>query len=101
MQFSNYTKLLLDCNAYSVNQPFSVPLSKAIKTKMNEDLTFFQKYFPENTIDYCFNLWKEYQFKFKVTRPRQSKLGDYCYRRDRGHQITVNANLNPYSFLVT
>ncbi|MES2516542.1 MAG: SprT-like domain-containing protein [Bacteroidota bacterium] len=68
---------------------------------MNNDLAIFQKYFPETTTEYCHNLWKEYQFKFKITRPRQSKLGDYCYRRDRGHQITVNANLNPYSFLVT
>jgi SprT protein len=68
---------------------------------MNKDLAIFQQYFPETTIQFCYNLWKEYQFKFKITRPRQSKLGDYCYRRDKGHQITVNANLNPYSFLVT
>ncbi len=68
---------------------------------MSDDLIIFQKYFPENAVDYCFNLWKEYQFSFKVTRPRQSKLGDYCYRRDKGHQITVNGNLNSYSFLVT
>jgi hypothetical protein len=68
---------------------------------MNNDLAIFQKYFPETTTEYCYKLWKEYQFKFKITRPRQSKLGDYCYRRDRGHQITVNTNLNPYSFLVT
>ena len=68
---------------------------------MNNDLTIFQQYFPESTADYCFNLWKQYQFNFKVTRPRQSKLGDYCFRRDKGHQITVNGNLNPYSFLVT
>lgn len=68
---------------------------------MNTDLAIFQQYFPETTVSYCFELWKTYQFKFKITRPRQSKLGDYCYRRDKGHQITVNANLNPYSFLVT
>jgi SprT protein len=68
---------------------------------MNNDLAIFEKYFPETTTEYCYKLWKEYQFKFKITRPRQSKLGDYCYRSDRGHQITVNANLNPYSFLVT
>jgi SprT protein len=68
---------------------------------MNKDLAIFQQYFPETTVQFCYNLWTEYQFKFKITRPRQSKLGDYCYRRDKGHQITVNANLNPYSFLVT
>ena len=68
---------------------------------MNNDLAIFQQYLPASTVDYCFNLWKHYQFKFKITRPRQSKLGDYCFRRDKGHQITVNSNLNPYSFLVT
>jgi len=68
---------------------------------MNNDLTIFKQYLPESTADYCYNLWKQYQFKFKITRPRQSKLGDYCFKRDKGHQITVNANLNPYSFLVT
>lgn len=83
------------------NDDFSISLSQAIKIKMNNDLAIFQQYLPEPTADYCFNLWKQYQFKFKVTRPRQSKLGDYCFRRDKGHQITVNANLNPYSFLVT
>jgi SprT protein len=74
---------------------------KPLPKKMNNDLAIFQQYFPETTVQFCYNLWKEYQFKFKITRPRQSKLGDYCYRRDRGHQITVNTNLNPYSFLVT
>jgi SprT protein len=68
---------------------------------MNNNLAIFQKYFPAEAVPYCFGLWNEYKFKFKITRPRQSKLGDYCYRRDTGHQITVNANLNPYSFLVT
>lgn len=68
---------------------------------MNNDLAIFQQYLPASTVDYCFNLWKQYQFNFKITRPRQSKLGDYCFRRDKGHQITVNGNLNPFSFLVT
>lgn len=68
---------------------------------MTHNLAVFEKYFPATTVLYCFELWNEHKFKFKITRPRQSKLGDYCYRRDTGHQITVNANLNPYSFLVT
>lgn len=74
---------------------------KPLISKMNNDLAIFQQYLPKSTSDFCFNLWQEHQFNFKVTRPRQSKLGDYCYRRDKGHQITVNGNLNPYSFLVT
>ena len=68
---------------------------------MTNNLAIFEKYFPITTVSYCFGLWDEHKFKFKITRPRQSKLGDYCYRRDSGHHISVNANLNPYSFLVT
>lgn len=40
--------------------------------------------------------------KFKISKPRQTKLGDY--RKDPKesyHRITVNGDLNPYSFLVT
>jgi SprT protein len=86
---------------FNSNHLFTYLCHKPLPQKMNKDLAIFQQYFPESTVQFCYDLWKEYQFKFKVTRPRQSKLGDYCYRRDRGHQITVNANLNPYSFLVT
>ena len=68
---------------------------------MKNNLEIFEKYLPPTTVLYCFDLWNDYKFKFKITRPRQSKLGDYCYKRDSGHQITVNSNLNPYSFLVT
>ncbi|MDR6563914.1 MULTISPECIES: SprT-like domain-containing protein [Arcicella] len=68
---------------------------------MKKELEVFQKYFPSTTINYCFDLWRTYQFNFKITRTRQSKLGDYSFRRDKGHQITVNGDLNPYSFLVT
>lgn len=40
--------------------------------------------------------------RFKVTRTRKSKLGDYTspYQHNP-HQITVNHDLNPYAFLVT
>lgn len=68
---------------------------------MNKDLEVFEKYFPNTVVDYCFQLWKDNQFKFKITSPRQSKLGDYSYRPLVGHKITVNGDLNPYAFLVT
>ncbi len=68
---------------------------------MKRDLEVFQKYFPSTVVNYCFNLWETYQFNFKITRTRQSKLGDYSFRKDRGHKITINGDLNPYAFLVT
>lgn len=68
---------------------------------MKKDLEIFQQYFPASTVDYCWGLWNKYQFNFKITRSRQSKLGDYSYRRESGHKVTVNGDLNPYAFLVT
>jgi SprT protein len=39
---------------------------------------------------------------FKVVNPRSTKLGDFrAGRNGEKHQITVNGNLNPYSFLIT
>src|SRR5690606_6272868 len=40
--------------------------------------------------------------RFKVTKSRASKLGDYrAPFRGSSHQITVNHDLNPYAFLMT
>lgn len=71
--------------------------------KTNKDpKTIFFDYFPSQAVDYCFYLWKTYNFEFKITKKRQSKLGDYRYTfATKSHTITVNADLNPYSFLVT
>lgn len=39
---------------------------------------------------------------FKISRSRSSKLGDYrAPFRGSPHRISVNYNLNPYSFLIT
>lgn len=40
--------------------------------------------------------------RFKVSRSRSSKLGDYrAPFQGKTHQISVNHDLNPYSFLIT
>jgi hypothetical protein len=51
--------------------------------------------------EYCFNLWHELSFDFIVSKKRDSKLGDFRFAPNKGFQITVNHNLNPYAFLVT
>jgi hypothetical protein len=57
---------------------------------------------PENAVHYCLDLWSSKPFHFKVTRKRNSKLGDYRYNPvDRSHAISVNHDLNKYSFLIT
>jgi SprT protein len=68
---------------------------------MENPYTAFQKHFPEAAWEYVFALWQKNNFHFKISRKRQTKLGDYRFSSEKGHQITVNENLNPYAFLIT
>lgn len=58
-------------------------------------------YIPEHAVDAVFELIKTYGVNLKIVNERVTKHGDY--RRDGNgmHQITVNANLNKYRFLIT
>lgn len=71
-------------------------------SQKSDPKTVFFSYFPENAVDYCFDIWKKNDFHFKITKKRQTKLGDYrFYFLDKSHTITINGDLNRYSFLVT
>ncbi|MFT6503789.1 MAG: hypothetical protein ACJASQ_003927 [Crocinitomicaceae bacterium] len=59
------------------------------------------KYLPANFIEIVVELLVKYPVKFRVAKPRKTKLGDFRANRDGLHQITVNGDLNPYSFLIT
>lgn len=61
----------------------------------------FQQHLPETAVNYCYNLWQRNAFLLKITRTRRSKLGDYCYHPAKGHQITINHDLNTFAFLIT
>ena len=50
---------------------------------------------------YCRQLWQEYGFLLRVVKPRRTRLGDFRVLLHNQTQITVNANLNPYAFLIT
>lgn len=49
------------------------------------------------------NTWlNTYNCQLKISKPRQTKLGDYrCPQKGKGHIISINNNLNPYAFLIT
>ncbi|MEJ7643334.1 MAG: SprT-like domain-containing protein [Chryseolinea sp.] len=65
-------------------------------------LDILQSHVPAPALDYCFKLWKASPFELKVTRSRQTKVGDFTSRRTRSHpRITLNNDLNTYLFLVT
>jgi SprT protein len=61
----------------------------------------FSQYVPANAVDYCQELLNNHRFDFKITRPRQTRLGDFTVRPGSVPRITVNGNLNPYNFLIT
>lgn len=64
--------------------------------------TILQKYLPERTVDYVVALFSEYPVAFKIVKPRKTKQGDFRVERNGiKPQITVNGDLNPYSFLIT
>lgn len=57
---------------------------------------------PESAQDYCLALWKHRPFELKLTKNRQTKVGDFTCRHNTGHvRITLNHDLNIYLFLIT
>lgn len=62
-----------------------------------------KKFVPEGTEIYVVDLLAKYKIQLKLNKPRTSKFGDYRspVRHDNYHRITVNKDLNPYSFLTT
>jgi SprT protein len=62
-----------------------------------------KKYIPEPAIAPIAQAIIEYRFKLKITKERNSKLGDYRApdRDNPTHRISINHNLNQYQFLIT
>jgi SprT protein len=64
--------------------------------------TILQTHVPASSLDYCFTLWKQSPFELKITKSRQTKVGDFTSRRTKNHpRITLNNDLNQYLFLLT
>jgi hypothetical protein len=61
----------------------------------------FALHVPSAASSYCEELYHQYQFDFSLSRPRRTRLGDFTVKPGTTPRITVNANLNPYNFLIT
>ncbi len=60
------------------------------------------KYLPEGTENVVISYFEQYKVRFKIVKPRKTKLGDFRVSPDSIiPEITVNGNLNKYSFLIT
>lgn len=64
--------------------------------------TFFSKYIPSDFLDYVVSIIEDNKVRFKIVKPRKTKLGDFrAGMRGEKHIITINRDLNVYSFLIT
>ncbi len=69
------------------------------KEKIKKQLSTF---LPEGFEDMIADLLFSAPVQFKIVKPRNTKLGDYrSAHAGKPHRITVNGNLNVYSFLIT
>jgi hypothetical protein len=59
------------------------------------------KYLPEHAVEPVFELIKTNSVHLKIVNERVTRHGDYRRHPSGKHQITVNANLNKYRFLIT
>lgn len=59
------------------------------------------KYIPEASVKPVFELIKQHRVFLKIVNERVTRHGDYRQLPSGQHQITVNATLNRYRFLIT
>lgn len=61
-----------------------------------------QDYLPPGTFEPVLAYLRQYRVHLTVAKERKSVLGDYRHRTHHAnHRISVNGNLNSYSFLIT
>ncbi len=71
-------------------------------SKKEQYRKIIERYLPSEFIDMILDLLDNHAVVFRVVKPRKTKLGDFRWKNnDSKQQITINGDLNPYSFLVT
>ena len=70
--------------------------------KQEAPLHQLQQYLPEGSFEEVSQYLLQYKVQLTITRERKSVLGDYRNSHaDKNHRISINGNLNQYSFLIT
>jgi len=61
-----------------------------------------QKYLPSGSEHYAADLMSHHKIQLRIKNPRLTKLGDYRPpTKESSHRISINRDLNPFSFLIT
>ena len=70
--------------------------------KKEVPLNHLQSFIPEGSLEDVMHYLHTYKVHLTITRQRKTVLGDYRNKIfDKNHRITVNGNLNKFSFLIT
>jgi hypothetical protein len=70
--------------------------------KQEVPLLQLRDYLPEGSYEGVMFYLSRFKVHLTITRQRQSILGDYRHRYEgKAHRISVNGNLNKFSFLIT
>lgn len=73
---------------------------RALQFQRNSEI--LKKYLPEAAVPKIAEWIIHFDFKLKIKKERSTKLGDYMSPQNgMNHVITINHNLNKYSFLIT
>src|ERR1700749_4103580 len=71
-------------------------------SKKEAPIDYLRQWIPAVVAPLIMEYLNQYNVHLTITRERKSVLGDYRHAtRDHHHRISVNGNLNAYSFLIT
>jgi hypothetical protein len=77
-------------------------VKKQSLTKRIQVTEAYKKFVPDAFVEIVVDLFLKSSVKFKIVGGRKTKLGDFrAGLNGEKHQITINGDLNPYSFLIT
>ena len=70
--------------------------------KKEAPLTYLRQFIPEAAVARVLQYLHQYNVHLTITRERKTVLGDYRHAtHHQTHRISVNSNLNKFSFLIT
>src|ERR1039458_645563 len=71
--------------------------------KQETSFSFLEQFLPQGAWEQVAPFFKTHAIHLTLTHERKSVLGDYRHpvADSPYHRISINANLNPYSFLIT
>lgn len=73
---------------------------RAVQYQRNSEI--LKKYLPEQSVPLIAEWIIRFDFKLKIKKERSTRLGDYTMPHNGlNHTITINHNLNKFSFLIT